>query len=133
MYIVFGGGFVLFILVIWAVLNSSSLKNFFQSGRAQLGKAGRWAKQVDPVAIHQQAIDDAENEVREANTGLASIDKMLIISNREVNRLTEEKQSLEKKIKTALANNDPNKTLDGYAIEFGQVEKIFGYSRKEPC
>lgn len=124
-------GIVAIVLVVLAVLNRQALANFFTAGRAQVGKVGRAALDADPVAVFQQQIEDAAHQLAGQLTALKGAEGQLESLRRQVADGEKEKVRLESRIKRALAEGDPNKTAQNYALQLAQVEKTLATNREQ--
>jgi phage shock protein A len=105
-----------------ALINRRAIKDFFTAIRAQFGKAGTKAKNADPMAVWQQELNDASEQIAQHQTGLREAAGDVRRYRREVETGQQEKIRLENLIGIAQANNDPNGTAAGYALELADVE-----------
>ncbi len=113
-----GGGF----LLVLAVLNRRSIGNIFTGASAQAGKLGRWAKNVDPLAVYQEEVDRGTEKIAQGRQFLAKAAGEVRSSTRRVHDLETEVAQLNYKIDTAQSAGDPNKTVEGYALDLGDAD-----------
>jgi hypothetical protein len=120
MFAVFGLGFgellfgALIVIAIIALLNRRALGNIWTGLSAQVGKAGRWAKNKDPLAVFQEEVDRGTEKIAQGRQFLGKAGGEVRSSTRAVQEAEEEVQRLNARIDTAEAAGDPNKTADGY-------------------
>lgn len=96
-----------------AVINRRAFSRLWESGSAQVGKAGRAAWNKDPVAIYQERIDKSADDIKEATAGLEQFSGMLETKKRQKADGEKEVADLDARIKIALksGNRDRAATL----------------------
>lgn len=114
-----------------AVLNFRSLKRLFRAGSAQAGKIGRWAENADPLAVYRERVDDGVENIGKAKQALENCQVLVRSVRRQVEDGEKEKARLENRIKTALANGDPNNTAKEYALQLERVERELATNKEQ--
>lgn len=89
----------------------------------QWGKAGRWAKKQDPLAVYQQRVDEGTEKIAKARASLGQFAGEVRSSTRAAQDAQAEVTRLTNRIETAMAAGDPNKTAEGYALQLADAEK----------
>jgi phage shock protein A len=106
---VFGAVVVGLILLI-AIFNRKALRRLFESGNAQVGKAGRWAWSQDPAAIYQQRIDAATLEIEEATRAVEEHKGLVNSLSRQVEDGKREVAVLDARVKNSLKDDPEDKS-----------------------
>jgi phage shock protein A len=88
---------------------------------AQFGKAGRLLWGFDPVAVYQQQVDNAAEEIKDATTGLEQYRGLVARLQRQVANGEKEVAQLDVRIKTYLSKND-EATATNYAIQMKKAQ-----------
>lgn len=114
------GGVVVFVL---GILNHRAVGRMLFAAKAQIGKLGRSAQQVDVHEQYLEELDDVAEEMSKARKSLQEVKALKLTLGRLVNDGEVAKAKLEHRIKLAIDNNDPNGTLQTSALELARVEK----------
>lgn len=119
------------ILAAVGIMNHKALSRFFRAGSAQLGKAGRAAEAADPVAILNQEIDNGADTIRVATAGLGTSAGQVRSLKRQVAGNVRDKAIFENRIKSLLAQGDPNGSCRGLALQLAKVETDLATNRDQ--
>lgn len=106
---------------VW-LLNKGAFSKIFGSARAQIGELGRAAESADPIAMARQANEDDAKNIQIGQQGLAELNAQLQAANDEAASQKNEQQRLVNLINAADSAGDPNKTVEGYALQLVKVE-----------
>lgn len=109
-------------ILVFVVMNRRAAKNVAAAVKAQVGEVGRWAKEADPLALYKETIDDGLESIEEAKRTLQKCRANITSLERQVNSGNQEKTRLENRIKSVLANGDPNNTAKSLALDLERVE-----------
>jgi phage shock protein A len=115
-------GAIAVVLLVLYVLNSRGVIRLWGAGSAQVGKLGRWAANRDPLAILQEKVDDAADNLRAARDGLDQANGNVQSLERQVNFGRQEKAKLEARIRGSLSENNEEKA-NRYAADLARVER----------
>lgn len=124
-------GILALAVVVLAILNRRALGRMIGAASAQVGEWGRAAQNADPMAIYRERIDDAVENGQAAQKSLESCKTLVNEVQGQVDSGLKEKARLETRIKTALANGDPNNTARGYAEQLAHVEEQLGKNQQQ--
>jgi phage shock protein A len=110
--------------VMLAVINKTAFQRFFNAGRAQVGKASRIVENHDPVALLQQAVDDAREELSKSSQALIEINAYEQNLDKQVKEGEKDVIKLEARIRDAIAKGEEtsNKTRE-HASRLARVRK----------
>lgn len=110
---------VLFLAVL--LFNVRAFKQLFGVGKAQAGKLARAAEGLDPVAMYQEKISEAMDNIRSAKDGLSRVKGLIASVERQVADGKTEIARLDARIKLAL--NDGNDTKAAEYVQQLQAAK----------
>lgn len=118
-------GLVAVLLVILAIVNRKAFWRLFESGNAQVGKAGRWAWQKDPAAIFQQRIDDATEEINDATRAVEQHKGLVNSLGRQVEDGKREAAVLDARVKNSLKDDptDASGNASKYVVQLQRVQE----------
>lgn len=115
-------GGVLALLAVCTSGGRRAIGRFVTAISAQFGNMGRWAKNVDPLAVYKDAIDAGEESMARAKTFLATIAGDKRNAESEVENAIREVARLNNKLDLAQNAGDPNNTVEGYALDLADAE-----------
>lgn len=118
-------------VVLLALVNFKAVKRMFSALTAQVGKLGRAAVKVDPLAQYEQAIDNAQSDVVNATRGLEHAGALVNQVARQVETDRAEQAELIRRIQLALEHNDPNNTAEDNAVRLAEVERRLEENRAQ--
>lgn len=98
--ILVGVGLLLF------VLKKTAFSRVSEAGGAQVNKASRWLWSKDPVAVFQNRIDNASDNMKESVEKVKKYKGSIRGMNRRVEKATNEVKELEYRLKNAINKND---------------------------
>ena len=114
------------IIVILAIFQRKTLGRIANAASAQVGKVGRLLWGFDPVAVYQQQVDNAAEEIKDATTGLEQYRGLVARLQRQVANGEKEVARLDARIKVYLNQNDEGSATN-YAIQLkknqGELEE----------
>jgi phage shock protein A len=110
------------LLVLVLAFNRKAFMRLFESGNAQVGKAGRWAWERDPAAVYQQRVDDATEEINSATRSVEEHKGLVNSLTRQVEDGKREVAILDARIKTSL-KDDPTDSKGNAARYCTQLER----------
>lgn len=113
------------LVVLMAIFNRKALKRMFESGNAQVGKAGRWAWQKDPAAIYQQRVDDATQEIEEATKAVEEHKGLVNSLGRQVEDGKREVAVLDARVKASLKDDpeDSKGNAGRYVVQLQRAQE----------
>lgn len=107
---IFGIGIAVVIVVL--LFNVRAFKQLFGVGKAQAGKLARAAEAMDPVAMYQEKIDEAADNLRQAKESLVRVKGLIASVERQVSDGKKEAARLDARIKLALQENNEVKAAE---------------------
>jgi phage shock protein A len=111
------------VLVVLIAANTRAAKRWWEALSAQIGRSGRAALKADPMAVYQNKIDQALDNMNKVRSGLEASAGEVRSTQRRLAELQAEKSRLENRIRAVLANGDPNNSAAGYATQLARVEE----------
>jgi phage shock protein A len=118
------------VVVILYFVNPRALGRFFEAGSAQVGKAGRWAANQDPVAMYKEKIDDATEQISTAKKGLVSVRGLIMGVQRQVDDGEKDTARLDARVKAALASGDESRAAE-YVRQLQDCKKQLEENRRQ--
>jgi len=112
------------------LINRRAVQRFFAAGSAQLGQAGRWAANKDPIAMYKEKIDDATDHIRTAKEGLVRVRGLIIGVQRQVDDGEREAARLDARVKAALSSGDENRAAE-YVRQLQETRKQLEENRRQ--
>jgi len=120
-------------IVMWGVVAvillaavSPPARRFFKGlinlGSAKLDAAADGVRNTDPLGQYKTHIANAVENGRHAQSVVEKAAKQLVSLNNQIAEDLKEKQRLESRLKAVVANGDPNKTAERYALDLDRVE-----------
>ena len=119
------------VVALLLVLNRQAVVNFLTAGRAQVGAAGRAALNADPVAVFQQQAEDASHQLGEQIKSLEKATGVTKLLQNQVSGDEKEAARLEGRIKQVLANGDPNKQAENYALQLARLREHLSKNQEQ--
>jgi phage shock protein A len=123
-------GVVLAAVVVMLIVNRRAVMRFFDAGSAQLGKAGRWAVNQDPVAMYKEKIDDATEHIGTAKQGLVRVRGLIMGVQRQVEDGDREAARLDARVKAALSSGDEIRAAE-YVRQLQETKKQLEENRRQ--
>lgn len=112
------------VFVIWKLVNSKSLRNFFVAGNAQLSKLGEAAKGLDPMAVLKLRRDEQSEKLKdnlrilkELSGGLESLIRQVAQNEQQMNQYKAQAKKYH-----SLGQTD---RAEQYAMDFAREEENF--------
>lgn len=127
MYIVLG--IVALLVVVW-VLNPKAFSRLWESASAQVGKGGRAAWSSDPVAIYQNQVDQAAEEINEATRGLEQYQGLVASLERQVETGDKESARLTARMKSCLENGQEDRAVE-LGTQLSRIQKDLETNRSQ--
>jgi phage shock protein A len=109
------------IIVILAVFQRKTLSRIATAVSAQFGKVGRLLWGFDPVAVYQQQVDNAAEEIKDATTGLEQYRGLVARLQRQVGNGEKEVSRIDARIKIYITQND-DASATNYAIQLKKTQ-----------
>lgn len=103
------------IVAIGAIFGRKNIRRLFSSGRAQAGKLSRAAENADPVAMYQQQIDEATDQLVEARNGVANLKGLIFRIQKQVDDGEKEVGDWEHKAQFLLSKGEDERAKDAFS------------------
>jgi phage shock protein A len=104
------------VIVLLALFQRKTLSRIGAAVSAQMGKVGRLLWGFDPVAVYQQQVDNAAEEIKDATTGLEQYRGLVARLQRQVGNGEKEVARLDARIKVYITSGDDTSATN-YAIQ----------------
>lgn len=123
-------GIVGVIVVLMLLFNVRALKQLLGVGKAQAGKLARAAETLDPVAMYQEKIEEATDNLRHAKESLVRVKGLITSVERQVVDGKTEIARLDVRIKLALQENNEIKAAE-YVQQLQSAKKTLQQNEEQ--